>query len=93
VTWAFAGAGDGNRTRIVSLGIGPIVSVCAADQETQLSRSGHESSVVALANCTLVARHQGSHLAGIDSLIVIARHRAGDGPRLVRAGFRLALGL
>jgi hypothetical protein len=36
------GAGDGNRTRTISLGIGQIGAVAAADQATQLTGSGRD---------------------------------------------------
>jgi hypothetical protein len=40
LTWAFImGAGDGNRTRTISLGIGPIHAVRAADQPDQATVS------------------------------------------------------
>jgi hypothetical protein len=42
LTWAFTRAGDGNRTRTISLGIGPIIAGQAADQADQQARSSRD---------------------------------------------------
>jgi hypothetical protein len=63
--------------RTVSLGIGPIMPASVADQATWLVWSDRDWPSSALANCTPMAR----------------LHLAGDGPRPVRAGSGLALGL
>jgi len=50
------GAGDGNRTRTISLGIGQIMADEDAEQPTSKTRSSRDLPLVTLANCTLIAR-------------------------------------
>ena len=50
------GAGDGNRTRTISLGIGQIMADEDAEQPTSKTRSSCDLPLVTLANCTLIAR-------------------------------------
>lgn len=51
-----SGAGDGNRTRTVSLGIKPIRTVIAADLASARTASDRCCPLITLANCTLIAR-------------------------------------
>ena len=52
----YSGAGDGNRTRTISLGIGQITADDAAEQPTSLTRRSRDLPLVTVANCTLIAR-------------------------------------
>ena len=64
--------GDGTRARPVSLGIGQIRPVNAADQASRDTRSGRDCPLVTLANCTLIARRR--------TLKGMARVRSGQAP-------------
>src|ERR1700733_10107062 len=50
------GAGDENRTRTISLGIGQIMPADVADQPSGLTLSIRDWLHATLANCTLIAR-------------------------------------
>jgi hypothetical protein len=59
LAWAFVvGAGDGNRTRAVSLGIKPIPAVTAPDLASARTASDRECPLITAANCTLIARRR-----------------------------------
>jgi hypothetical protein len=73
------GAGDENRTRTISLGIGPIGSCMLRDLRGCLTASDRHRPLLSGCNCTLIARLTSS---------VTGPQFAGDGPRRVRAGCR-----
>jgi len=50
------GAGDENRTRTISLGIGPIRAAKVADQPGRGTASTRDRPLVTVTSCTLIAR-------------------------------------
>ena len=63
LTWAFVGgAGDGNRTRTVSLGICAIRALMASDLRDGLSMSDRERPFLTGVNGTLMARRSSPDL-------------------------------
>ena len=59
----YVGAGDGNRTRTISLGIGQITADEAAEQPTSETRSTPDCPLLTVANCTLIARRSSAFQA------------------------------
>ena len=84
-------AGTG-KVGTVSLGIGPIVTVCAADQAFRLSGSDPEYPVLALASCTLIARSSMRHAGRLPSYPSLPGGLAGDAEPVSDLGPGVALG-
>ena len=92
---ALTGSSGTQRARgkvgTISLGIGPIVTVSAADQASRLSGSDPEYPVLTLASCTLIARPSVRHAGRLPSYPSLPRGLAGDAEPISDLGPRVTL--
>jgi hypothetical protein len=85
------GAGDGNRTRTVSLGSGTVPAARGADLLTVETRSTRDWPLITLVNGTLMARRSWAPVGRMGQLrlLVLPRPPHSCRPLAVAAGSRL----